>query len=328
MRKFGQSRTVFRTPVTPDDITSNFIEDSPLASPSWEKVSRMLMMKKPKDAIRNSLLTFPDYDCLMPALTSQDSNRIFSPATPSEFEESSLDLPFFQLLKIEQEPKDLLAQQYKTWVCEDTKTLVNGFGRREICTQAGEDCSLGARAVQAFRVLTANYLFDNNVLFDSTNLSLQNSSNNTILASSSNGFSVGLHEWSLQILQCSVFLQEIGVCEHPNCHTQCNVGHKGVQAIPELGAKIVFGNELGSDSTYYTSYNSDGSLRVKKMIEQKRCWAVGDVVRTVLNLKKGSIQFFFNGTKVRKTLSVPRGCKYYPMMMFTGDCKYRMLHCK
>merc|ERR1712212_519631 len=263
VRKLSMSPSPCQTPATPDDITSNSIQDSPFCSPSWEQVSRMLMMKKPKDQTRNSLLTFPDYDCLMPALTSKDSNNIFSPATPADTEDS-LDLhrSFMHVLKIKREPEDLLAQQYKTWVCEDTKTLVNGYGRLEICTEAGENGSLGARAVQAFRVLTANYLFDNNVLFDSTNLSLQNSSNNTVLASSSNGFSVGVHEWSLQILHCGVFR-------------------------PELGAKIVFGNELGSDSTYYASYNSDGSLRVKKTIEQRRCWAVGDVVRTVLNLKKG-----------------------------------------
>jgi len=327
----------FLSPSTPGEITTNArrlsIESSPLASPSWNRVSRTLMMKRPRALAkcRLSLLTFPDYDCLRPKLGDDEptpplsdvssgssyTSSSFSPRT------SPLSLPWLQSNSPNQDirdTRDTLAQCYKDWVCDDTKTLVNGFGR--LCDQrAGTDLA----AVRTFRRLTANYLFDSNVTFDTIRPS---SSGSSVLATSSNGFSIGVHEWSLQILCCGESRQEIGVVEKPDCRPSDGAGHRGVDAMPQLGAKIVYGNELSSASSYYASYNGDGSVRVKKTVAQKRGWAAGDVVRTVLNLKKSNIQFFINGRKARKTLSVPNNRKYFPTLMFTGNCKYRVLHCK
>lgn len=245
--------------------------------------------------------TYPDYDCLRPTLTPG------APMTGTPL--SDITTP--------STPKDVLATHYKSWVCADTKLLVNGFGRLCARTEAIDD---GSAAVQSFRVLVANYVFDNMVSFDSCP---QRSSDNTVLTTSSNGFSIGVHEWSVQIQRCDEYRQEIGVVENPNYRSDVAMS-PGVAAMPGLGAKIVYGNEKRSGPCYYASYNSDGSVRVKKTISQKS-WAVGDIVRTVLNLKKGNIQFFINGRKARKKLSVPKNRKYYPMLLFTGNCKYKVI---
>ena len=137
----------------------------------------------------------------------------------------------------------------------------------------------------------------------------------------------GVHVWRIKILECDIYRQEIGVVEKidPLDDAQLNYSEDGIGAMNEFGARSVYGNELFSNKHWYASYNDDGSVRCNKKINMKIGWCSGDVIKIVLNLKRGSIQYYMNGVKVRKIISLQKGKAYYPIISFCGNCKYQTL---
>ena len=101
----------------------------------------------------------------------------------------------------------------------------------------------------------------------------------------------------------------------------------GIDATNEFGARAVYGSELFGDLMYYSSYNDDGSCRCRKDLKQqyKIGWTTGDKIKVVLNLNRCNIQFYLNGKKVRKTLSLQRGKRYYPIVAFSGNTRYELI---
>ena len=93
-----------------------------------------------------------------------------------------------------------------------------------------------------------------------------------------------------------------------------------------FGARAIYGNEMRSQQHYYASYNGDGQQRCNKKLSNRLGWCPGDVIKTVLNLKVGNIQFFMNGAKVRKKCSVQMGKTYYPIIAFEGHCEYEVVN--
>ena len=175
-------------------------------------------------------------------------------------------------------------------------------------------------------VLTAKYLFDNNVTFDGrSNKESEDAENIKVCTTSSNGFYYGIHEWSIKILKCDVYRQEIGVIESNQNLNDIVVKKGGIGATSEFGARAIYGNELFTNEHYYASYNDDNYIRCRKAIDKKIGWCTGDIITTVLDLQRCNIQFYLNGKKVRKTISVQSGKMYHPIISFSGNCQYELI---
>ena len=124
-----------------------------------------------------------------------------------------------------------------------------------------------------------------------------------------------------------MFRQEIGVIENIDHAQNFIINEKGIGAMNDFGARAIYGNEMRSQQHYYASYNGqDGQQRCKKQINNRIGWCSGDVIKTVLNLRVGNIQFFMNGVKVRKKCSVQKGKTYYPIIAFEGLCEYELVN--
>eukprot|EP01083_Nonionella_stella_P049048 130822_1 len=146
---------------------------------------------------------------------------------------------------------------------------------------------------------------------------------------SSNAFDTGYHEWSVKIIKCDSFRQEIGVVSNmnPNIQTKTN---GGICGTPEFCARAVYGyHKEKSGSFYYTAFNANNSLRINKNLSSLHIhpheWRAGDVIKVCLNLDKGNIKFYYNGQKVRRTISVQRNVMYYPIVCYEGHCEYKVL---
>eukprot|EP01084_Bolivina_argentea_P141323 248346_1 len=100
----------------------------------------------------------------------------------------------------------------------------------------------------------------------------------------------------------------------------------GITKTPKFGARALYVNELSNGLTYYVSINNNNNIRCKKQINHKIGWTQGAIIKTVLNLRKGNIQWFLNGEKVRKTISIEKGKIYYPIIAFSGNCQYELIH--
>ena len=150
--------------------------------------------------------------------------------------------------------------------------------------------------------------------------------NNYIL--SSNGYSGGSHEWTIKILQCNDKRQEFGVIS--NFATNITMNKYGLCDTASFGARAVYGYNSSNKSFYYASYNRDNTHRCNKNLSNldihETGWKSGDLIKINLNLIKGKIRFFLNGKQVRKTISVERGVTFYPIIVFSGDCKYDIIH--
>ena len=146
---------------------------------------------------------------------------------------------------------------------------------------------------------------------------------------SSQGLNKGYHEWSFKILQCDIYRQEIGVI---------GVGHikdmrihmNGLKDTASFGARAIYGNELLTESLYYASYNRNNKQRCYRDLSStsKIGWCTGDILRVTLDLDKFKIKFFINDKKVRKTMSLERYNIYYPIISFSGHCRYELLEFK
>jgi len=148
-----------------------------------------------------------------------------------------------------------------------------------------------------------------------------------ILASS--GFSEGFHQWSLKILQCDIYRQEMGVIGTNNIKYK-RVDVNGIIASSAFGARAVYGNELLTDSLYYASFDEDNNQRCFKDLSKssKIGWCTGDVIKVSLDLKKWKVKFYRNNHKVRKTISLQPNRVYYPIFAFSGHCRYELLDFK
>merc|ERR1712032_1664631 len=101
------------------------------------------------------------------------------------------------------------------------------------------------------------------------------------------------------------------------------MGTNGIGSIPQFGSRAIYGNNTRSNEHYYASYNEGSDQpRCKKEINNRLHWSAGDVIKTILNLRVGNIQWFMNGVKVRKKCSVQKGKIYHPIISFTGHCEY------
>ena len=166
---------------------------------------------------------------------------------------------------------------------------------------------------------------------------------------SSQGLFSGYQEWSIKILKCDVYQQEIGVVSNLIENGDCRgTVFKGISGTDEFQARAVYGNELMTDSVYYASYNDNGKIRCykdlvkaaneenanddhgkgikKRMKKRKIGWCQGDVIKVALDLERWKCTFYLNDKKVRKSISVQRGRMYYPIISYAGNCKYELIH--
>eukprot|EP01084_Bolivina_argentea_P152028 265263_1 len=148
----------------------------------------------------------------------------------------------------------------------------------------------------------------------------------------SNGFdkNSGCHEWSIQIVKCGDGRQEFGVISNFNKNIQMK--EYGILDTALFGARCVYGyNKLNRrrNNFYYASYNSNNNMRCNKDLSQLNIhqmkWKSGDIIKICLDLTKGMCKFFLNGQKVRKTISIEKNNIYYPIILYSGDCEYKVI---
>eukprot|EP01084_Bolivina_argentea_P166129 288502_1 len=142
-----------------------------------------------------------------------------------------------------------------------------------------------------------------------------------------NGFCNGIHKWSFKILECSINRQEIGVIGIGDIKniTINTVG--GIKDTKQLSARAIYSTELFTNSSYYASYNKDGTKRCfRNLAKHGRIgWCSGDTITIFLDLQKWVIKFLLNGENVRKTISLQRNQTYYPIISFNGHCRYQLI---
>jgi len=170
------------------------------------------------------------------------------------------------------------------------------------------------------RHLMQQHSLNQSVRFDTASIT---ESNGKMVALSSKGLSAGVHEWTIEILNCDVDIQEIGVCTVHDIEGIA-VADGGVTKTTAFGARAVFGNELATDSMWYSSFNEDGGARCLKDLTkcQPIGWTSKDRLKVKLDLNRWRITFYLNGKKVRKVLSLKSKQTYYPFISFAGNCQY------
>jgi len=192
-----------------------------------------------------------------------------------------------------------------------TNQLVTGYFRRLSTSNDG----MFAHILE----LSADYLMNNEVVFDVMSDSMN---------LSRNGFYYGIHEFKIKIISLTNRM-EIGIVENIDSANELSVSTSGIASMHALGARAFFGSEsvFAFEKKKKIIVNQYyGSVRCKKKIINRKCgWQSGDVIKIILNLRRGNIQFYLNGTKVRKTLSLENGKTFYPMIAFDGDCQYELM---
>jgi len=148
-------------------------------------------------------------------------------------------------------------------------------------------------------------------------------SNQKTVLMSSKALTSGIHEWTIEITQIDVDLQEIGV-----------IGTSDIDLIPvsDLGAvdtaafqsRALYGSGLASDSLFYGSFNADNSSRCTRDLRPffKRGWTVGSLITVKVNMETFKIKFLINGKKARRTMSLEPNKEYFPIICFSGNCQY------
>ena len=204
----------------------------------------------------------------------------------------------------------------------NTKLVTNGFLRSVQNTDEN---------MEDIQNLTARYLYDNAVMFREERVNIDEDGNERVLMISNNGFNYGIHSWSIQINASDVYLQEIGVISTDYDNVKFgSLSDNGLKSASELGARAIYGNELLSGSNYYTSYNDDNNTRcdkdLSKMKMHKIGWCQGDIIKCQLNLRKNTIRFYLNGKKVRKVISLQNNKTWYPVICYSGNCQYELIH--
>lgn len=181
----------------------------------------------------------------------------------------------------------------------------------------------GNAASNSKRSCATNFQFDRTLL--------SSNSNGKICIMSSKGWSSGHHEWTLQVLQSDVDLQEIGVVSaNPSDLNDTCISGKGLMSTAKMKARALYGCNSGLNKLWYGSWNDDNSSRCfRDLTKEHRSfsklfngsrkdlnssssysklttettnqgvgWASGDVIRVVLNLNKWRIKFYLNGKSV------------------------------
>merc|ERR1719295_288755 len=139
----------------------------------------------------------------------------------------------------------------------------------------------------------------------------------------SRGFSSGYHEWSVQVRQSDVDMQEIGVIGTRDIDS-ITVSDQGAFETAGFQSRAAYGCELSTGLLFYGSCNANGVKRCHRDLRPyfNVGWTVGDVVSVRLDLYKWAIKFLLNGEAVRYTMSLEPDKTYYPMICLSGKCKY------
>jgi len=155
-------------------------------------------------------------------------------------------------------------------------------------------------------------------------ISVTESNRKTVLLGSK-GLTAGKHEWNLKIERTDVDLAEIGVVSVGDIDA-IPVADGGVFETNAFGARAVYGNEKSSDALFYCSFDADGHQRCRRDLRPhfKTGWTVGDVVTVRLDLSKWRIKYLLNGKAVRFTMSLETNKVYFPIICFSGNCKYSL----
>eukprot|EP01084_Bolivina_argentea_P257188 433240_1 len=141
---------------------------------------------------------------------------------------------------------------------------------------------------------------------------------------SSKGLQSGYHEWTIKVMDCDIFRQEIGVISNlAGCMDDCAT--LSISDNDKFGARAVYGCIMETKTFYYSSYNKDNSCRCKKDLSALSSWWKKDEIKVCLDLDKGTIVFMLNDKKVRKSISVQKNVVYYPIVSFCGECKYQVV---
>merc|ERR1719150_3602767 len=148
-------------------------------------------------------------------------------------------------------------------------------------------------------------------------------SNQKTILLSSKGLKQGIHEWHIELWSVDVDLQEIGVIGTDDID-RIPVSDFGAMDTARFKSRAVYGNETGTDKLYYGSWNADGRTRCMRDLQPffKTGWTVGSVITVKLDLNKWRIKFLLNGESVRYTMSVEPKKEYFPIISFSGNCKF------
>eukprot|EP01084_Bolivina_argentea_P166269 288700_1 len=142
---------------------------------------------------------------------------------------------------------------------------------------------------------------------------------------SSKGYNKGSVEWKIKIIKCNKKKQEFGVVSHFDTKIEMSEGGIGETAL--FGSRAIYGYNHLNNSFYYASYNKNNTLRCNKdltqlKVHQNGIWRHGDIIKIVLNSDKGNIKFYLNEKQVRKSVSIQPNTTYYPIISFSGNCRY------
>merc|ERR1719334_2052397 len=148
-------------------------------------------------------------------------------------------------------------------------------------------------------------------------------SNQKTILLSSKGLKQGIHEWHIELWSVDVDLQEIGVIGTDDID-RIPVSDFGAMDTARFKSRAVYGNEIGTGKLYYGSLDEDGKARCMRDLRSffKTGWTVGSVITVKLDLNKWRIKFLLNGESVRYTMSLEPKKEYFPMISFSGNCKY------
>merc|ERR1719474_683257 len=145
-------------------------------------------------------------------------------------------------------------------------------------------------------------------------------SNQKTVLLSSRGLTSGKHEWSVQIWRTDVDLAEFGV----SGIDRIPVSDGGAFNTKAYKSRAIYGSQMSNGMLFYGSCDANGRKRCHRDLRPfyKSCWTVGDVVTIKLDLDKYRIKYLLNGKAVRYTMSLESNKEYFPIICFSGNCKY------
>ena len=102
------------------------------------------------------------------------------------------------------------------------------------------------------------------------------------------------------------------------------VSDEGAMHTAAFKSRSIYGSEMSSGSLCYGSWNADNKRRCLRDLTPyfNVGWTVGDVIKVELNLDKCRIKFRINGKAVRYVMSLEAKKTYFPMICFSGNCRY------
>merc|ERR1719356_807010 len=148
-------------------------------------------------------------------------------------------------------------------------------------------------------------------------------SNGKTLIVSTKGLSKGKHQWSFEIMRTDVQLQEIGVIGTADID-HIPVSDEGAMYTPAFKSRAIYGSDMSTGNLCYGSWNANNQTRCLRDLTPyfKLGWTVGDVITVGLNFDDYRVTFMLNGRPVRYMISLEPNKVYFPMICFSGDCRY------